>query len=163
MPAVKRGFAGGCRVVAACAAVLVSSSYQLPAADRPLEADLQAVYRIGGADGEAWESFGGIDGLAFDDEGKLYVFDGRSLRIVVADPEGGFVRAIGGKGDGPGELRSAAGARLAVLGNGRVVVYEMVGARSTSTGPPATSSEWCRWAPGRWSAFPDCKPPPTRT
>ncbi len=45
-------------------------------------------------------SFGGIDGLAFDDEGKLYVFDGRSLQIVVADPEGGFVRAIGGKGDG---------------------------------------------------------------
>lgn len=127
MPAVKRGFAGGCRVVAACAAGLFSSpSYQLPAADRPLDADLQDVYRIGGADGEAWESVGGIDGLAFDDEGKLYVFDGRSLRIVVADPEGGFVRAIGGKGDGPGELRSAAGAHLAVLRNGRVVVYEMV-------------------------------------
>lgn len=98
----------------------------LPAADQPLEADLQNVYRIGGVDGEAWETFGSIDGLAFDDEGKLYVFDGTSLQIVVVNPEGGFVRVIGKKGEGPGEFRSAAGASFAVLGDGRVIVYEMV-------------------------------------
>lgn len=98
----------------------------LPTADQPLEADLQTVYRIGGVDGEAWETFGGIDGLAFDDEGKLHVFDGTSLQIVVVDPEGAFVRMIGQRGEGPGEFRSAAGASFAVLGDGRVVVYEMV-------------------------------------
>lgn len=73
----------------------------------------------------ARSSVGGIDGLAFDDEGKLYVFDGISLRIVVVGLDGGFVQVVGRKGDGPGELRSAAGVRFAVLGNGRVVVYEM--------------------------------------
>lgn len=98
----------------------------LPAADQLLQADLQDVYRIGGVDGEAWETFGGIDGLAFDDEGKLYVFDGPSLQIVVVNPEGAFVHMIGKKGEGPGEFRSAAGASFAVLGDGRVVVYEMV-------------------------------------
>lgn len=98
----------------------------LPTADQPLQADLQNVYRIGGLDGEAWETFGSIDGLAFDDDGKLYVFDGTSLQIVVVNPEGGFVRVIGKKGEGPGEFRSAAGASFAVLGDGRVVVYEMV-------------------------------------
>ena len=98
----------------------------MPTADQPLQADLQNVYRIGGLDGEAWETFGSIDGLAFDDDGKLYVFDGTSLQIVVVNPEGGFVRVIGKKGEGPGEFRSAAGASFAVLGDGRVVVYEMV-------------------------------------
>lgn len=126
MQAIKRGFAHGRRFVAMCAACLPAQEVvSLPAADRLLEADLQDVHRIGGADGEEWESFGGIDGLAFDDEGKLYVFDGISLRIVVVGPDGGFVQMVGRKGDGPGELRSAAGVRFAVLGNGRVVVYEM--------------------------------------
>ena len=98
----------------------------LPVADQPLEADLQNVYRIGGADGEAWESFGSIDGLAFDSEGRLHLFDGTSLQIVVVDPEGGFVRMVGKKGEGPGEFTSAAGASFTVLRSGRVVVYEMV-------------------------------------
>ncbi len=98
----------------------------LPVADQPLEADLQNVYRIGGADGEAWESFGSIDGLAFDSEGRLHVFDGTSIQIVVVDPEGGFVRMVGKKGEGPGEFSSAAGASFTVLRSGRVVVYEMV-------------------------------------
>ena len=75
--------------------------------DRPLQADFEDVYRIGGIAAEGWDAFTEIADLAFDATGRLYILDeaGSSTRIVVVDGVGGLAAEFGRMGDGPGELR----------------------------------------------------------
>lgn len=96
---------------------------ELPAEDQVLDPAFAEVYRIGSFGGEEWETFGDVAGMAFDQAGNLYVMDSQASRIVVVDREGGFVRAFGGPGEGPGEFGGGPPA-LAVGRDGRVVAYE---------------------------------------
>ena len=91
--------------------------------DRPLEADFEEVFRVGGIAAEGWDAFTEIAGLDFDADGRLYIRDevGSSTRIVVVDGTGGLVAEFGRMGDGPGELREV-GHMVARPGGGVVIV-----------------------------------------
>lgn len=114
-------------VLVALALAPVSAAGQsvvdLPAEDRPIRADFEEVYRVGSFDGEAWETFGEVAGAAFDAEGNLYLLDRQSSSVTVIDRDGGFVRTIGGPGEGPGEFRMVMG--FAVSREGRVIVLDL--------------------------------------
>ena len=73
---------------------------ELPAEDRLLDADFEEVYRVGARTGDEWETFGRVGGVAFGPSGNLYILDTQAARIVVADPEGRFVRQFGRVGEG---------------------------------------------------------------
>lgn len=98
----------------------------LPAEDRLLDADFEEVYRVGAVAGEDWETFGNVGDLAFDGVGNLYVVDTQGAQIVVVNPEGGFVRQLGGVGQGPGEFdqHNTTLIRIAVLSDGRVAAFD---------------------------------------
>ena len=96
---------------------------ELPGEDRWLEADFEEVYRVGSALGEAWEEFGTIGRVGFDDAGNLYVFDRLAARVVVVNPDGGFVREFGRRGEGPGEFQEALD--MVIMSDGRVVIADM--------------------------------------
>lgn len=85
-----------------------------------LTAVTEHVYTVGAYMGEDWESFGRLADVGFDREGNAHVFDIQEDRVVVLDPDGTFVRFVGGPGEGPGELQSPLG--LHVLRDGRYVV-----------------------------------------
>jgi len=94
---------------------------ELPADSRWLTPDFEEVYRLGTPSGEDWEQFGSVD-VAFDDAGRLYVLDHHVDSIFVVGPEGEYLRALGGPGEGPGEFRNAA--EFAVMRDGSVVVAD---------------------------------------
>lgn len=73
--------------------------------DVMLTAATENVYTVGAYMGEDWESFGSIADVAFDGAGNAHILDRQEDRIVVLDPNGTFVRFVGGSGEGPGELR----------------------------------------------------------
>ena len=99
---------------------------ELPAEDHLLDADFEEVYRVGAVAGEDWETFGNVRDLAFDRAGNLYVVDIQGARIVVVNPEGGFLRQLGGVGQGPGEFdqHNTTSIRIAVLSDGRTVAFD---------------------------------------
>ena len=96
---------------------------ELPGEDILLEPGIEEVYRVGSVTGEDWEQFGNVRALGFDGVGRLYVYDSQADRITVVGPDGGFLRAFGRSGEGPGEFRSADG--LAVMRDGRVVMGDL--------------------------------------
>jgi beta-lactamase regulating signal transducer with metallopeptidase domain len=86
---------------------------------------LDFVQSLGGLD-EADENrrfFNAID-AAMDDRGNIYVLDSGNFRVQVFDSTGVYKRAIGRKGQGPGELQN--GFSLDIAGNGDVVVLDRV-------------------------------------
>jgi hypothetical protein len=85
---------------------LAAQDRDLPASDRALQPRVEEVFRVGKIDGADWEIFGERPEVAFDGAGNLYVFDPTSHRVVVVNSSGRFVRQIGRRGDGPGELRT---------------------------------------------------------
>ena len=56
---------------------------------------------------------GDVDAVAADSRGNIYILDGTTQEIQVFDAEGGFVRTLGGRGQGPGEFREALGPAIA--------------------------------------------------
>ena len=56
--------------------------------------------------------FTNISDLAVDSEDNIYVLDTRKAHIKVFNPEGIYIRTIGQKGQGPGELRFPTGIQL---------------------------------------------------
>lgn len=121
---------GGCRVAWAVAGTLpvlfttaglhAQEVIDLPGEDRWLEPRFEEVYRIGSLSGQDWEQFGNIRKVAFDGAGQLYVFDRQVLHIYVVDGSGRLRRTLGGRGEGPGEIRAASS--FAVMADGSVVV-----------------------------------------
>ncbi len=95
----------------------------LPSEDRHLNPALDEVYRVGSVLGEDWEQFGNLRRVAFDAAGRLYIFDNQLARVVVVGTDGGFRRAFGRAGDGPGEFRLPDG--FAVMRDGRVVMGDL--------------------------------------
>ena len=67
---------------------------------RALEPDL----RIGVVEGESRYMFGQVRGIEADDEGRIYVLDNQAGETRVFAPDGTFLRAIAGRGEGPGEV-----------------------------------------------------------
>lgn len=99
---------------AAAAALVCGDSTPVPGAGGPpgtlegpdvmLAVATDHVYTVGAYMGEDWESFGLIADVAFDGEGNAHILDMREDRIVALDPDGTFVRFVGGSGEGPGEM-----------------------------------------------------------
>ena len=104
---MKRRYAVFAALLGACGGETGGESAPPVSEDRPLEADFEEVYRIGGIAAEGWDAFTEIADLGFDARGHLYVRDeaGSSTRIVVVDGVGGLAAEFGRMGDGPGELR----------------------------------------------------------
>ena len=100
-----------CAVIAglltACGGDTGEGSAPSASEDRPLAADFEEVYRVGGIAAEGWDAFTEILDLDFDARGHLYIRDetGSSTRFVVVDGAGALVADFGRMGDGPGELR----------------------------------------------------------
>ena len=61
-------------------------------------------WQIGGAEAEGEYLIERPESLAVDDEGNLYVLDSKAAVVKVYNPKGKFLRSIGRKGQGPGEL-----------------------------------------------------------
>lgn len=59
---------------------------------------------IGQDTGQEEYLFARVNGMGVDDNGHIYVIDGRDALIRVFDGNGGFLRTIGRKGQGPGEF-----------------------------------------------------------
>lgn len=110
-------------LLAACGGETGGGSVPPTAEDRPLQADFEEEYRIGGIAAEGWDAFTGIADLHFDADGRLYIRDAAasSTRIVVVDGSGGLVAEFGRMGDGPGEFRDV-GHMVARPGGGVVIV-----------------------------------------
>ncbi len=91
--------------------------------DRPLEWSFERRFTLGGKD-QGPESFYAVTGSLVDADarGRLYLLDPVSGRVVVFTPEGEFVRAMGGRGEGPGELVSPAS--ISVSADGEASVFD---------------------------------------
>lgn len=96
---------------------------RLPTSDKPLAGTPTQLYAIGAEDGEDWELLSRVSGVAFDARDNLYVLDGGNNRVLVFDARGKFIRQIGKKGSGPGELMSPVG--LALTKDGYVAVTDL--------------------------------------
>lgn len=121
---INRGITGAAAVAFGFGGAGVAQEVvELPRRDRPLSVETTGVYAVGGMAGEPWEQFADIRTVAFDDAGKLYVFDADNYRVVVVDGRGGHLREMGKEGEGPGEL--AMPMSMAVARDGTVAVFDM--------------------------------------
>lgn len=80
------------------------SIVRLPEQDRALAGTAPQVFVLGKAEGAEHEMFGEISGVVFDATENLYVLDRLNGRVMAYDRTGRFLRQIGKKGQGPGEL-----------------------------------------------------------
>lgn len=105
-----------------------------------LEEDL----RIGGPGGDAGD-FGQVTALTVDDDGRIWVADRLAATIHVFDAGGRFVRTVGRRGEGPGELQAPLALAQAPDGTiwvsdprtGRYEVFDTSGDYVTSHARPA--------------------------
>lgn len=104
-------------------AVALGVAGQVAAQDRPLSADFEEVYRVGGVNAPEWAFFAGFEPTGFDGAGNLYVLDTQAGQVVIIDPEGGLVRTVGRKGEGPGEFKLPG--RIWVWRDGSFVVQDL--------------------------------------
>jgi len=84
--------------------------------------ELKEDLSLGGSEAQGDYAFGQIRTFIVDDAGSIYVLDTKSDHIKVFDRSGKYIRTIGRKGQGPGELDrprmlsiNRAGGELAVL------------------------------------------------
>lgn len=89
--------------------------------------------RIGSLDGDGPDVFGQIVDLALGADGSVMVLDAQAEEVRVFGPEGTFLRALGGSGEGPGELSRPAG--MALDAEGRLWVLNWRNARYTVYDP----------------------------
>lgn len=105
--------------------------------DRPLDWTFEREFVRGGAD-EGPEAFYRVrhNLVDADANGRLYLLDAAQARVVVFDRNGEFLRILGGRGEGPGEIASPASVatspagvvRVFDYGKGGVVVFDSAGA-----------------------------------
>lgn len=91
--------------------------------DRVLDWQPETVYTVGGFEAPEWATFGRVAQLGFDQDGTLYLFDDQTAQVTVVSPEGAFLRVIGRRGDGPGEVGRPLG--MTVTRDGRVVIPDL--------------------------------------
>ena len=112
-------------VLAAPFALLAQETVEITGRDQGIDANFEEVYSVGVLEGESWEMFGQVAKVAFDAAGNLFVFDAlgsRTVRVLVFDSTGGFLREFGSSGEGPGEFNRPVD--FAVLRDGTVVVSD---------------------------------------
>lgn len=110
-------------VLAVAMPAAAQQTVELPKRDRALTGKSETVFSVGVDEGPEWEMFASVTGVAFDADDNLYVLDGGNARVLVFGPDGRFVRQIGKKGGGPGELQSPMS--LTVTAGGEVVVTDL--------------------------------------
>ena len=86
-------------------------------ADGVRTAQLEELWRIGGEDDEE-NLLGVIDKALVDDQGNVYLLDIQLMEVMVFSPEGQYLRSLGQRGSGPGEIERASG--LVFLPDGTV-------------------------------------------
>jgi len=96
---------------------------ELPGQDRPLSGQPETLWSVGVAEGAEQEMFSEVPAVAFDAEGNLYVADRDNGRVQVFGVDGAFLRQIGQKGQGPGELGQVTD--MVVTTDGKVVVADL--------------------------------------
>lgn len=96
---------------------------RIPFADRVLSGAPTPVFSVGAEEGQSWEMLNQAQQAAFDAQDNLYVLDRGNHRVLVFGPGGRFVRQVGKRGDGPGELQVPVG--IAVLRDGTLVVMDL--------------------------------------
>ena len=79
--------------------------------------------RLGSSDEAGPELFGQAWDFELDGYGRIYVLDRMAKDVRVFDPEGAFIRALGGEGEGPGEFQNPFG--LAWSGDGNLWVVDV--------------------------------------
>ena len=114
-------------VVALAGPLAAQDVIELPAEDRSLDSDFEEIYRVGSLDGDGWDTFGRVATVGFDGAGNLYILDTYAVRINVVDLQANLVRQFIQEGQGPGEFGSdtAPALEFAVMGDGRVTVYDL--------------------------------------
>jgi hypothetical protein len=112
--------AGALFVAASASAQQVT---RIPAGDKLLAGTPTPQFSVGAEDGEDWELLSRVSGAAFDARDNLYVLDAGNNRVLVFDAKGKFVRRIGKKGGGPGELLSPVG--LAITRDGYIAITDL--------------------------------------
>ena len=96
---------------------------RLPERDRALAGSAPQVFAVGRAEGADHEIFGEVSSVAFDAAENLYVLDRPGARVLVFDRGGRFLRQIGRKGQGPGELMVPM--QLVIGGDGTIIVSDL--------------------------------------
>lgn len=120
---IMRGLMAVLMVLAASAGPLAAQQVvRLPARDAVLAREPRALFSVGRADGRAADAFGAVADVAFDAAENLYVLDRLNARVVVFDSTGRFLRTMGRRGGGPGEL--GAPQQMAVTRAGDVIVSD---------------------------------------
>lgn len=91
--------------------------------DRPLPLEFTPRLTLGGKDSGP-ESFFRVSrgNVAVDGSGRIHVLDFETNTVAIFDSTGAYIRSIGGKGGGPGELQFPNGVR--VKDDGTVGVYD---------------------------------------
>ena len=121
--ALRMGSTGLLLLTATVLPTTAQQTRELPRTDRALRGAPTPVFQVGADEGEEWELLVGVRAVAFDDSDTMYVLDAGNFRVLAFDSAGRFLRQIGRRGDGPGEL--AAPTSLAVTGDGMVVVADI--------------------------------------
>ena len=90
---------------------------------------------------------GNIDAVAADSRGNIYILDGTTQEIQVFDAEGGYLRTLGGRGQGPGEFREALGPAIAPgdtlwVADGQAPRYSIFAPDGTLVGTRARLAAW---------------------
>ena len=83
--------------------VTVVKNPKKPLLESPI-LELEEDLSIGGPQAEGEHVFGRIQTFVVDDEGSIYVLDQKDSHIKAFDGSGSYLRTIGRKGQGPGEL-----------------------------------------------------------
>jgi hypothetical protein len=122
IPPYIRTLSLGGLLMAAALPLTAQPRVQIPARDNVLAETPATVFTIGKASGETWEELAGVRAAAFDSRDNLYVLDGGNARVLIFDATGRFVRAVGRKGEGPGELITPAS--MVVSPEGTIVVSD---------------------------------------
>jgi len=103
---------------------------------------LKEELRLGGADAKGDNSFSRIMSIAVDRGGNIYVLDYMESHVKVFDKSGRYLRTIGRKGQGPGELDSTQALdlfypsdSLFVLEGARISIFDSMGKFSRTLSP----------------------------
>lgn len=89
--------------------------------------------KLGSVDGAKEEQFGSIYGLAPLSDGSIAVLDGQAKEVRVFGADGSYLRAVGGAGEGPGELSMPNS--VADLPGDTLAVYDIAAGRITLFAP----------------------------
>ena len=116
---------------------------------------------IGTIDGDSTAQFGRVADVATDSRGRILVLDQQARTVRVFDATGAYLQAMGGPGEGPGELGRFANAVLVSAGDtvyvpdyaqSRINVFDPAGVhvRDIPLSPPPGGRSWERLADGRF-------------